>query len=130
VNHEIGTTFESVESAHEFVRLLSEAVADAKKDIAADVQREANSKFPRRLDALRIALYNLEKLEMHMTRSRRILNDLRSLRRLLFEERGAEPLQRGARTAVRPEKGVTVGSSVPLPPANGDRARSQTALAA
>ena len=31
MNHEIGTTFESVESAHEFVRLLSEAVADAKK---------------------------------------------------------------------------------------------------
>jgi len=33
----------------------------------------------------------MEKLEMHMNKSRRILNDLRSLRRLLFEERMAEP---------------------------------------
>ena len=129
MNHEIGTTFESVESAHEFVRLLSEAAAEAKKDIAADVQREANSKFPRRLDALRIALYNLEKLEMHITRSRRILNDLRSLRRLLFEERGAAPVRQETK-AVKSETGARVGPSIPLPHANSNRARSQTALAA
>jgi hypothetical protein len=33
----------------------------------------------------------MEKLELHMNKSRRILNDLRSLRRLLFEERTAKP---------------------------------------
>jgi hypothetical protein len=36
---------------------------------------------------LRIALYNLEKLELHLNRSNRILNDLRTLRRMLLEER-------------------------------------------
>jgi hypothetical protein len=36
---------------------------------------------------LRIVAYKLEKLAQHMKQSQRILNDLRSLRRLLFEER-------------------------------------------
>jgi hypothetical protein len=48
---------------------------------------ESNSNFPRRVEALKLALYTLIKLEFHMQRSGRVLNDLRSLRRLLFEER-------------------------------------------
>ncbi len=86
-----GNPFDSIESAHHFVRLLAEAVADSKNDINSDVQRElvqaGNSS--RRLKALQMAAYTLEKLELHLSRSRRLLNDLRSLRRLLFEERGA-----------------------------------------
>jgi hypothetical protein len=52
------------------------------------------------VDALRLAVYNLEKLEMHVNRSSRILNDLRTLRRLLFEER------KGGSTELQP---VTAG---------------------
>jgi len=77
--------FETLESAHDFVALLSETVAEAKRELENDVQRESAS---RRLDALRIALYGLEKLEVHVSRTSRILNDLRTLRRLLFDERG------------------------------------------
>jgi len=66
---------------------LSEVVVETKKTINGDVESEASSKAPRRLDALRLAFYNLEKLELHLNKSVRILNDLRSLRRLLFEER-------------------------------------------
>jgi hypothetical protein len=77
--------FESLESAHDFVTLLAETVAEVKGELQSDLQREsANS---RRLDALRLAAYNIDKLEIHLNRSRRILNDLRTLRRLLFEER-------------------------------------------
>jgi len=83
-------SFDSIESAHEFVALLAESVRQAKRDVEADVQRESTSQFPRRLEALRTALYSMEKLEFHMNKSRRILNDLRSLRRLLFEERTAK----------------------------------------
>ncbi len=61
------------------------------RDVEADLQRESGSEFPRRLEALRTALYSMEKLEMHMSKSRRILNDLRSLRRLLFDERSPNP---------------------------------------
>jgi len=90
MSHEIESTFDSIESAHEFVGLLAEAVTVAKQELEADVQRESNSKFPRRLQALRVALYNVEKLQLHMSKSRTILNDLRTLRRLLFEERTAQ----------------------------------------
>jgi len=80
--------FETLESAHDFVALLAETVAEAKRELESDVQRESASNSSRRLDALRIALYSLGKLELHVNRTRRILNDLRTLRRLLFEERG------------------------------------------
>jgi len=91
MNHDAGNPFDSIESAHQFVTLLAQTVAQAKRDVEADVQRESGSQSQRRLDALRTALYSMEKLEQHMSQSRRILNDLRSLRRLLFEERTAQP---------------------------------------
>lgn len=77
--------FETLESAQDFVKLLAETVTEAKHELESDVQRE--SLPSRRLDALRIALYNLNKLELHVTQTSRLLNDLRTLRRLLFEER-------------------------------------------
>ena len=92
MNHGIEITFDSIESAHEFVGLLNEAIIEAKHDIEADVQRESDSNFPRRQEALRLALYHVEKLQFHMSKSQRILNDLRSIRRLLLEERTAGEL--------------------------------------
>jgi|1185.fasta_scaffold20479_2 hypothetical protein len=80
--------FGTIESAHDFMVLLADAVSEAKQELQVDVDREAATPdLSRHLDALRIALYNLEKLELHLGRSSRILNDLRTLRRLLFEER-------------------------------------------
>jgi hypothetical protein len=78
--------FDSVEGAHEYVRLLLEAILEAKKDLATDIgTAEANP--DRRLEALRLVQYKLEKLDTHLQSSSRLLNDLRTLRRLLFEER-------------------------------------------
>jgi hypothetical protein len=77
--------FETLESARDFVALLAETLGEAKRELERDVQRESSPS--RRLDALRIAAYNVNKLELHLNQSRRILNDLRTLRRLLFEER-------------------------------------------
>lgn len=85
MSHQLDQPFDSIESAFDFVRILSSAAADAKRDLEEDIQREG--KPSRRLEALRLAFYNVDKLEFHVNRSRRILNDLRSLRRLLFEER-------------------------------------------
>jgi len=81
--------FDSIESTYDFFRVLTEAIAEAKQELAGDIRRDSDSKSSRRLDALQIAYYSAEKLEFHVNRSRRILNDLRSLRRLLFEERAA-----------------------------------------
>ncbi len=92
MNREHETPFDSVEGAHEYLTLLIEVVLDAKKEVASDLAiKEANFAHVRHTKALRVVHYNLERLERHMKISRRILNDLRSLRRLILQER-SEPV--------------------------------------
>jgi hypothetical protein len=86
LNNEWETPFESIEGAQEYMRLLAEAVGEARQEVESDIGAQADAD-ERRLQALRIVAYKLEKLAQHMKQSQRILNDLRSLRRLLFEER-------------------------------------------
>jgi hypothetical protein len=83
------TAFDTIESAQEFLGLLREAVEEAKQTAEADIF-EGDSRTERQKDALRLVLYKLEKLEQHLKVSGRLLNDLRTLRRLLLEER-SEP---------------------------------------
>lgn len=80
--------FGSIESAQEFLALLAEAVAETRRDVNVDIQ-ERGTDGSRRADALKIASYDLEVLEHHIYRSKRLLNDLRMVRRLLLQERGA-----------------------------------------
>ncbi len=87
MNDPLHTPFDSIENAHEYIRMLVETIAEARTDIAADLASASES--DRRLEALRLVHYKLEKLEQHLHSSSRTLNDLRSLRRLLFEERTA-----------------------------------------
>jgi hypothetical protein len=88
------TPFDSVENAHQYVRLLAEAIIEAKGEIAADLNAAERTKQERRVQALQIVQFKLEKLEQHLQTSSRLLNDLRTLRRLLLEER-AEPAPAG-----------------------------------
>lgn len=83
----VESPFDSVEGAHEYLGLLSDAIGDAKKEVEVDIQEAEDPKFQRRLDALRLVYFKLEKLEQHIKSSSRLLNDLRSLQRLLLEER-------------------------------------------
>ncbi len=78
--------FDSVENAHQYVRLLVEAIVEAKSEIAADLDA-AQPQPERRVQALRLVQFKLDKLEKHLENSSRLLNDLRTLRRLLFDER-------------------------------------------
>jgi len=81
------TPFDSVEGAHEYLSLLSDAIQDAKNEIEADIRAAEDPKFPRRLEALRLVSFKLDKLEQYVKGGRRVLNDLRTLRRLLLDER-------------------------------------------
>jgi len=90
------TPFDSVENAHGYVRLLGEAIAEAKSDIASDLAVATKAKSERRVQALQIVQFKLDKLEQHLKTSSRLLNDLRTLRRLLLEER-LEPAAVGPR---------------------------------
>jgi len=81
------TPFDTVENAQQYVRLLVEAIAEAKNEITTDLGAATQSRSERRLQALQIVQFKLEKLEQHLQTSSRLLNDLRSLRRLLLDER-------------------------------------------
>jgi len=87
LNSPLQTPFDSVENAHQYVRLLVEAIAEAKTEIAADLGEAAQAKSERRVQALQIVQFKLDKLEQHLKTSSRLLNDLRTLRRLLLDER-------------------------------------------
>ena len=91
VGYEAETPFDSIEGSHEYVALLADALAEARRDIDAEIQVAEREGAQRRKEALVLVSYNLAKLNLHITTSRRILNDLRTLRRLLRAERAAEP---------------------------------------
>ena len=92
------TPFDSVENAHQYVRLLVEAIVEAKSEIAADLGGATPARSERQVQALQIVQFKLDKLEQHLQASSRLLNDLRTLRRLLFDER-PEPAKAGQDSA-------------------------------
>ncbi len=89
------TPFENVEAAHEYVRLLVEAVRQARAEVVQDVEEAKAVHEARREEALRLVAWKLERLEGQLESSRHLLNDLRRMRRLLLGEE--------ARTSLRDE---------------------------
>ncbi len=81
------TPFDNIESALEYVNLLLEATREAQQEVETEILRAADPQSARRKQALQLVSYNLAKLSSHISSSRRLLNDLRTLRRLLLEER-------------------------------------------
>lgn len=84
------TPFDSVENAQQYVRLLLDAIIEARQEIDADLAASTGARLERRLQALQLVQFKLSKLETNVQNSSRLLNDLRTLRRLLLDER-AEP---------------------------------------
>lgn len=91
MSYQAETPFDSIEGSHEYVALLADALNEARRDVEAEVAAAERDGADRRKEALLLVSYNLAKLNLHITTSRRILNDLRSLRRLLLAERGPLP---------------------------------------
>jgi hypothetical protein len=114
------TPFDSIEGSHEYVALLAEALAEARREVEAEIAAAEHDHADRRKKALLLVSYNLAKLRLHITSSRRILNDLRTLRRLLLAERDGSASRRAAiawKHAV-----VFYGSCSPLPVGGSVRA--------
>jgi hypothetical protein len=80
--------FTTIESAQEFLALLGstidEAIEDAQQEIAASTATE----HERRAEAWQVVLYTTTKLATHVAASRRLLNDLRTLRNMLQRNPG------------------------------------------
>jgi len=81
------TPFDTIESAQQFIDLLIEAIDESRRDVDADIALPECNRSKRSKQALQLVSANLAKLSQYMTTSRRILNHLRTLRRLLLEER-------------------------------------------
>jgi hypothetical protein len=91
MDYQAETPFDSIEGSHEYVAMLAEALDEARRDVESEVAAADRDGADRRKQALLLVSYNLAKLNLHITTSRRILNDLRSLRRLLLAERSPQP---------------------------------------
>jgi hypothetical protein len=81
------TPFDSIEDSMEYGALLREAIENAKRGVAVETDSAHSENAERRIEALHLVAYKLDRLAWHMDGSRRILNDLRTLRRLLLGER-------------------------------------------
>jgi hypothetical protein len=83
--------FDNLDAAHEYVGLLLEAVQQTRGDVAVDLADAQSDGQPRRHEALQLVAWKLERLEHHLEGSRRLMNDLRRLRKLLLGEADDDP---------------------------------------
>src|SRR5256885_7865789 len=77
------TPFDSIEGSLEYVGLLREAVQEAKDSVGEEAARAGSERAVRRLEALRLVTYKLDRLGGHVDATPRLLQDLRTLRRVL-----------------------------------------------
>ena len=75
--------FSTIESAHEYLSILSEQIAEVMNDVRCEISSTAREQ-ERRAEAWQTVLYTLTKLSFHTANSRRLVNDLRTLRNLLY----------------------------------------------
>jgi hypothetical protein len=84
---DIEQPFDSIESAHDFMHVLAETILDAMKEVKSEHQAALAEDDKRRAQAIELAMFKLKLLSCHVTKSRRLLNDLRTIRRLILNER-------------------------------------------
>jgi hypothetical protein len=84
---EIEQPFDSIESAHEFLTVLAATALDVMGDLSRDRERALREGELRRAQAIDLAMFKLKSLNCYVYKSRRALNDLRMIRRLILNER-------------------------------------------
>jgi hypothetical protein len=83
--------FESIESAHEYVGLLLEAIEETVSEVKVDLDQTSTAWSARERETFRLIAYKLEQLQFHLGASQSRLNDLRILDRMLEEGSPALP---------------------------------------
>jgi hypothetical protein len=84
---EIEQPFDSIESAQDFMNVLAETILDAMKDLNHQQHQALGDGYQRRAQAIELAQFKLKMLICYVQKSRRTLNDLRMIRRLILNER-------------------------------------------
>jgi hypothetical protein len=72
MTHQAVNLFDSIESAQDFLTLLSDTVRDIRADVDSDIA--ANSQAARKTMALRLVAYDLAKLELRLRTGHQILD--------------------------------------------------------
>ena len=89
--------FDSIENAQEYIRLLIEAVIEERASLERGFDvAEIGPLTSNQQEALDLAKYKLTQLESQLAASSRTLNGLRTIRRLLLNEREESVTAAGA----------------------------------
>jgi hypothetical protein len=83
------TPFSTIESAQEFLGLLDEAIDEAMDEARRELSACAARQQQRQVEAWRLVLYKMRTLSSDVTRSRRLMGELRRLRNLLHRTAAA-----------------------------------------
>jgi hypothetical protein len=86
-SNEIEQPFDSIESAYDFMNVLAETVLASIQDLHREHEIAIREGQDRRARAIELAIYKCKTLNCCVYKSRRSLNDLRSIRRLILNER-------------------------------------------
>ena len=124
------TTFGSIEGAADYLGLLIESVNEAREDLEAETALASAAGAERRQQAIQLATYKLSQLKQHLATSHRLLNDLRTIRRLLFAERQAAPFESAAETSPDQFATTTEKLTAEGPPISSEARRSAHPTAA
>lgn len=81
--------FDSIESAQDYMNVLAMTVLDVMGELKQERERALREGQQRRAQAIDLAVFKLKSLGSYIYRSRRTLNDLRILRRLILNERAS-----------------------------------------
>ena len=84
---EVEQPFESIESAQEYMNLLATTALDVLNELKCDRDQALRDGEQRRAQAIDLAIFKLKMFSCYVYKSRRALNDLRILRRLILNER-------------------------------------------
>ncbi|HYW41551.1 MAG TPA: hypothetical protein VE959_01760 [Bryobacteraceae bacterium] len=79
--------FDSIEGAQEYMNILATTLLDVMNDLKRDHDVALRDGELRRAQAIDLAMFKLKTLVCYVYKSRRTLNDLRILRRLILNER-------------------------------------------
>jgi hypothetical protein len=81
------TPFENIEGALEYVTCLLDACRVAQTQVEVEIGSVTEGRPSRKLDALKLVDYKLQRLASHLVKSELLLKDLRRLRRIILDER-------------------------------------------
>jgi len=81
--------FDSIESAQDYMNVLAITVLETMAELKHDQGQALRMGEQRKAQAIGLAIYKLKMLGCYVHKSRRTLNDLRMLRRLILSERAS-----------------------------------------